>query len=162
MPSCVSGDLHNVVCIPSSSAPSPSKHLQCPNSAPAASKSTPGFYSPKKNHHARDYKITPAPLSQIIAPTSSKQGLSSLGHLFLIVSQHCVSIHILSYLLGCLFLKQLLCIQNQIQRLILRTKLQHLQVQVSVCTQSNRIYYYNFFIIKFKCWHSKDNKLLII
>ncbi|KAL0338951.1 UNVERIFIED_CONTAM: Receptor-like serine/threonine-protein kinase ALE2 [Sesamum angustifolium] len=56
-------------------APSASKPLGHPNSAPTPhplSKSTPGFYSPKKHHHARSYKITPAPLSHIIPPASSE------------------------------------------------------------------------------------------
>ncbi|KAK4415681.1 Receptor-like serine/threonine-protein kinase ALE2 [Sesamum alatum] len=57
-------------------APSASKPPGHPNSAPTPhpfSKSTPGFYSPKKHHHARNYKITPAPLSHIIPPASSKR-----------------------------------------------------------------------------------------
>ncbi|KAL0374492.1 UNVERIFIED_CONTAM: Receptor-like serine/threonine-protein kinase ALE2 [Sesamum radiatum] len=58
-------------------APSASKPLGHPNSAPTPhpfSKSIPGFFSPKKHHHARSYKITPAPLSHIIPPASSKRG----------------------------------------------------------------------------------------
>ncbi|KAL0410504.1 UNVERIFIED_CONTAM: Receptor-like serine/threonine-protein kinase ALE2 [Sesamum latifolium] len=57
-------------------APSASKPLSHPNAAPTPhpfSKSTPGFYSHKKHHHARSYKITPAPLSHIIPPASSKR-----------------------------------------------------------------------------------------
>ncbi|KAL0345100.1 UNVERIFIED_CONTAM: Receptor-like serine/threonine-protein kinase ALE2 [Sesamum radiatum] len=54
-------------------APSASNSLGHPDNAPPPrrlSKSTPEFHSPRKQHHAKVYKITPAPLSHVIPPTS--------------------------------------------------------------------------------------------
>ncbi|KAL0426893.1 UNVERIFIED_CONTAM: Receptor-like serine/threonine-protein kinase ALE2 [Sesamum latifolium] len=61
-------------------APTASNSLGHPDNAPPPrrfSKSTPEFHSPIKQHHAKVYKITPAPLSHVIPPTSGSSASAS-------------------------------------------------------------------------------------
>ncbi|KAK4432900.1 Receptor-like serine/threonine-protein kinase ALE2 [Sesamum alatum] len=61
-------------------APTASNSFGHPDNAPPPrrfSKSTPEIHSPIKNHHAKVYKITPAPLSHVIPPTSGSSASAS-------------------------------------------------------------------------------------
>ncbi|XP_020549608.1 receptor-like serine/threonine-protein kinase ALE2 isoform X1 [Sesamum indicum] len=61
-------------------APTASNSLGHPDNAPPPhrfSKSTPEFHSPIKQHHAKVYMITPAPLSHVIPPTTGSSASAS-------------------------------------------------------------------------------------